>query len=394
MPQFIERLWPGDPNAMGGRRDRRGFSYRAFVPDPIAELDPALSTPVVDELFRAVEALQALQVGARFAPLEALSRQLLRAESIGSSWIEGLTVPQRRVLHALYIPGVASEAARAVAGNVEAMESALAFADSARPIARDALNEIHRKLLTGTRDAHIAGRVRERQNWIGGDATSPRNADFVPPPEDRVPALLDDLCMFMSRDDLPPVLQAAIAHAQFETIHPYPDGNGRVGRALIHVVLRRREATPRYVPPISLVLATNAEGYIRGLTSFRDGNLGDWLTLFSRTVVTAAARAEALARDLASLQDQWRAAAGRPRRGSAAERLIQLLPARPLINASAAEALTGASDEATRKAINTLEAAGVLTPLDPGRRHGRWWEASAVIGLLDEFEWDLTTPKG
>lgn len=392
MPHLIERHWPGDPNAMGGRRDRRGFRYWAYVPDLVAESEPTLGTAVVDELHRASEALGAPQAGAGFPPLDALSRQLLRAESIGSSWIEGLTVSQRRVVQALYVPGAANETARAVAGNVEAMEAALTYADGVTPIDSTGIDAVHRQLLAGTRDARIAGVVRTRQNWIGGDAASPRHAEFVPPPEDQVPLLMADLCAFMNRTDLPPILQAAIAHAQFETIHPYPDGSGRVGRALIHLVLRRRGAAPRFVPPVSLVLATNAARYVRGLTSFREGNLGDWLTLFARTVVAAAVRSEQLARDLADLQSAWRLAAGGPRRDSAAEKLIQMLPARPIVDAKSARAITGASDEATRKALNLLEAAGVLAPVEPARRHGRWWEAPDVLGLLDDFEWDMATP--
>jgi Fic family protein len=203
---------------------------------------------------------------------------------------------------------------------------------------------------------------------------------------------MEDLCAFLTRVDLPPILQAAIAHAQFETIHPYPDGNGRVGRALIHLVLRRRGAAPRFVPPISLVLATNAARYVRGLTSFREGKLDDWLSLFSRTVVAASSRSEQLARDLAQMQDRWRSAAGNPRRDSAAEKLIQMLPARPIVDGKAAQVITGGSDEATRKALNLLESAGVLTRIEPSRRHGRWWEVSDVLGLLDDFEWDLATP--
>jgi len=100
--------------------------------------------------------------------------------------------------------------------------------------------------------------IRSEQNWIGGAASSPRDAEFVPPPPELVPDLLDDLCAFCNREDVPASVQAGIAHAQFETIHPFADGNGRVGRALIHVVLRRRALAPRYVPPVSLVLAADA----------------------------------------------------------------------------------------------------------------------------------------
>lgn len=97
----------------------------------------------------------------------------------------------------------------------------------------------------------------------------------MPPPPERVKELMEDLVAFMNRGDLPPVVQAAIAHAQFEIIHPFADGNGRVGRALIHVVLRRRGLAPRYVPPVSLVLAADARAYVAGLTAFREERPGD-----------------------------------------------------------------------------------------------------------------------
>jgi Fic family protein len=351
-----------------------------------------LSTEAVDAIVRAEEALRALQNHPNFMGLEVLSRQLLRAESIGSSWIEGLTLSHDRLLQAMFVPGAASETARAIIGNIEAMEAALALADSSSELTTQTIRDIHSVLFQNTRDAHIAGQIRDRQNWVDGDATSPRNAEFVPPPEDRVAELLSDLCEFLNRDDLPAVLQAAIAHAQFETIHPFADGNGRVGRALIHAVLRRRGATPRYVPPVSLVLATSAARYVRGLTSYRAGNLADWVILFCRTLVAAATQSEALADELGRLQDTWREAMGHPRRDSAAEKLIQALPARPILDARAAQELTGASDEATRKALNALEAAGVLTLLDPARRANRFWQAPAIIQLLDQFEWDLATP--
>src|SRR6202023_1686779 len=104
-----------------------------------------------------------------------------------------------------------------------------------------------------------AGKVRDRQNWIGGASSGPRDAEFIPPPPELVPELLDDLSRFMARDDLPPVAQAAVAHAQFETIHPFADGNGRVGRCLISVVFRRRGLGQRLIPPVSLVLAARRD---------------------------------------------------------------------------------------------------------------------------------------
>ena len=109
----------------------------------------------------------------------------------------------------------------------------------------------------------------------------PCGAAFVPPPPGEVDPLLDDLCAFINDVALPPLVQAAIAHAQFETIHPFEDGNGRTGRALVQVVLRRRGLTPAFVPPISVVLARDKDRYLKGLTLFREDRLADWIELFA-----------------------------------------------------------------------------------------------------------------
>jgi Fic family protein len=122
---------------------------------------------------------------------------------------------------------------------------------------------------TAEQAATHAGVIRDRQNWIGGEASSPANADSIPPPHTEVDGLLTDLAAFCERSALSPVLQAAIAHAQFETIHPFWDGNGRVGRALIHVVLRRRGLVERFLYAVSLVLAPNTDAYVKGLTLCR-----------------------------------------------------------------------------------------------------------------------------
>ena len=159
-------------------------------------------------------------------------------------------------------------------GNVEAMQRAIDVGAGVE-IGVGELLEIHRLLLGSTADRAIAGVVRERQNWIGGNAYNPLEAAFVPPPPELVPELLDDLCRFIARGDLPPVVEAAIAHAQFETIHPFIDGNGRTGRALIYAVLRRRGEVTKYIPPISLLLAADQGSYIAGLDRYRAGAVGE-----------------------------------------------------------------------------------------------------------------------
>jgi Fic family protein len=251
---------------------------------------------------------------------------------------------------------------------------------------------LHRTLLEATRDAHLAGWVRDRQNWIGGNNHNPRGAAFIPPPEDCVGQLLDDLATFLNRRDLPATLQAAVAHAQFETIHPFADGNGRVGRCLIHVVLRRAELAPRYVPPVSLVLATEADDYIRGLTTFRDGGVEDWCSYFAVKTLEATRKARGLAMRIREQREDWIRRAGRPRRGSAALRLIEALAGQPVLDVRVAARLTGASGEAARRAVNQVAESGILSQVTIGRRN-RAWEAREVFELLDAFEYELATPE-
>lgn len=393
MPRYETRSWPADPTAPGGRAERRAFSYRAFVPDPVGELALSLPSSVAAAVSSAERAVDALNRDPpRLASLEVLARRLLRAEAVASSRIEGLVLSQRRLARAeAEESGGRDETARSVVGNVAAMEHAVEVGAGARPLRlRDVLG-IHRVLMLATTTPQIAGELRERQNWIGGNAYNPGRADFVPPPPERVKELMDDLVAFMNRGDLPPVVQAAIAHAQFETVHPFADGNGRVGRALIHVVLRRRGLAPRYVPPVSLVLAADAKAYVAGLTAFREERPGDWILLFARAIERAAAKASEVARRLGELQQRWRERAGRPRRHSSAEALIVELAAHPIVTVATAQKLLGRSKQAVNEAIGFLAERGILRATTLARRN-RAWEARELFELIDDVERELAVP--
>ena len=320
-------------------------------------------------------------------PAASLLWPLLRTEAIASSRIEGLAVSHHRLALEGVDPG-RDTLAGSVLGNLDALRRALDLAGG--PLTVDAVRTIHRALLEGTADHAIAGELRREQNWIGGRHPNPRGAAFVPPPEDRVEDLLEDLCRFCERDDLPPLVQAAVAHVQFETIHPFADGNGRVGRALIHVVLGRRGLSRGRdgrltLPPVSLVLAGRSNAYIAGLSGFRAGRVEEWLGFFLDVAYRSAVVAETLFSDLAALQERWLAQAGEPREGSAARTLIRRLPESPVIDLAGAAELTGASREATRRAIDRLEAAGVLRELT-GRGRLRRWESVGLFAILDGLE--------
>ncbi len=393
MSQLLKRRWETDFTAFGGRKARAGFTYFAYVPDSIAEMEIALPSDVATVLMEAESAVRELNAQSReIQSLETLARQLLRAESVASSRIEGLELSHRRLAKADYVKDTTDFTAQSVLLNMRAMELAIKTAGAKRPFRSADILAIHRVLFAAFGDTR-AGEIREEQNWIGGASSNPRGAEFVPPPPEFVQSLLDDLCQFMARDDIPAVVQAAVAHAQFETIHPFADGNGRVGRCLIHVVLRRRQVAPRYVPPISLILATNSKAYIGGLSDFRAGRTAEWCAVFSQATRTAAQEAVRFTKAIDALKVRWLNAVHNPRNDSAASALIDLLPSHPILDVSAAERLLGKSNQAARLAILSLEKAGVLKSITVGRRN-RAWEAVGLFELINQFETRLATRQG
>jgi Fic family protein len=389
MPQLAERIWESDAGYGYSRRDSKPFRYHAFIPDPIASLDPALPSSAAASIEAAATAAVELDASPGIEDLELIARLLLRAESVASSRIEGLRISHRRLEEALLAPQAARGAALDVVRNIHAMAKAVEI--GTRPGELDVVDlcDIHAALLSTQRDKHAAGQIRTEQNWIGGGVT-PRLAHFIPPPPEDVPGLLDDLVSFSNREDLSAVTQAAIAHVQFETIHPFADGNGRVGRCLIHVILRRQGLSRRIVPPISVVLAANADRYVEGLTSYRSGDLAEWCAIFSEATQIAAERAAELGIKLLDLKGEWLERAGSPRRGSTARRLVEGLSAHPLLSVASASQLHGVSEEAARLALNRLAERDVLRQITVGRRN-RAWAADDVFDLLDEFDFGMAS---
>jgi Fic family protein len=379
-----ERLWEPVLGGLGGKRARKPARYRAFIPGEIADYDWTLDSATAEAIFEAERRCRELQAASGSVGLDTVARQLLRSEAVASSKIEGLVLSHRRLAKAAAAPS-GDLTARSVLANVAAIEAAYEFARTSEPFSVHALKGIHARLFASTPQDQLGGVVRDRQNWIGGDATTPVTADFVPPPEDEVPRLLEDLATFCNRVDLPPVLQAAVAHAQYETIHPFMDGNGRAGRALIGMILIRRGVADDVLPPISLILAGDTGSYVRGLTSYRYTSGTDWVDFFSGAMIRAADSSERLARQVAELKEQWLEAAGRPRAASAPRRLIEALPTHPVLALATAQSITGLSDEACRRALNRLEHAGVLRETTAGKRN-RVWESVGLFDLLDRLE--------
>ena len=272
----------------------------------IAGEEPALASGTTARSERASQAVRDLNAdGAALIPLAGLGRLLLRSEALASSQIEGLSISNRKLAEAELQGQAGPYKAREILGAVHAMELAMEIGAEADPPSVEAITRIHAALATAPPLDRIAGQIREEASWIGG--SSPLDAEFVGPPHSEVRPLLDDLCEFMDRDDIGAITQAAIAHAQFELIHPFGDGNGRVGRCLIQVILRRRGLAPTYAPPISLVLGANKDAYIAGIHEFRQGKLDAWIDYFSLAVEQAALQAKRFSAAVVDLQERWRA---------------------------------------------------------------------------------------
>jgi Fic family protein len=388
------------------RRAREGCEYEAYVPDRLADRSFTLFGDTAADVADAERAVARLQREARsLGNSEAVARLLLRAEAVASSRIEGLEVGSRRLLKAQLALGLGDDprdvTATEVLNNVEAMRWATEAIVEAGEVTVEHLLEIHRRLTAGTRLARVGGQIRVEQNWIGGSSYNPCAAAFVPPPPNRVEELLVDLCAFCNEDGLPAVAQAAIAHAQFETIHPFADGNGRTGRALVHVLLKRRGLVGVVVPPVSLVLATWSEDYVEGLTATRSNHAPDsaeavaglnrWVALFAAALTRAVADADSYERRVHEIQARWRAAVGKVRSDSAVLRLIEALPGAPLVTVQSAATLIGRSVQATNEAIADLDASGVLKQTTIGKRN-REFEATDLIDAFTALERELASP--
>ncbi len=230
---------------------------------------------------------------------------------------------------------------------------------------------------------------------------NPCTAAFVPPPWELVEGLVDDLCAFCNDDSLPAIAQAAIAHAQFETIHPFVDGNGRTGRALVHMVMRRRGLAPRVQPPISLVLATISAGYIEALGAYRYTGDSDsaeavegvnrWVALFAGACVRAVEDAEGFEDRMREIEAGWRARLGSVRRGSSVDLLLGLLPGAPVVTVGGAAAMLGRTFAAVNNAVDALVSAGILRQVNVGRRN-RAFESAEVIEAFIGLERQLASP--
>lgn len=393
--QWILQTWTPRLDAPGPRAAKAPCKYAAYLPEPIAEWTPTVEGPTAAKLAEAEAAVVAVAQHTKHAGLALLSHLLLRTEAIASSRIEGINLDARTFLQAearqdsgRRVSAAQSEVLR----NVEALHTTLMATIATETLERASITDIHRSLFTGSGLESAGGVIRTSQNWIGGNDYNPCGADFVPPPPDELDRLLDDLVAFLDRADLGPVMHSAIAHVQFETLHPFPDGNGRTGRALIQLLLQRGMDIGDLIIPVSLVFARGRERYIHYLMRFREGAVDDYLSHFATSLTIAAIATQTFLHRLEDIHSEWRSQLAGTRSDSAAWKLLDILPVTPIVTLPTAIASTGRSRGAVNMALALLEDRGILTPISVAARQ-RTWEATDLLDALIELETSIASPS-
>ncbi len=369
-----------------------GESVRAFVPDPLPPHDPPLDLDALaDRLRTAEQAILRLDLAGEMVPsVDWFLYAFVRKEAVVSSQIEGTQATLEDLLqHEAHATGAdePSPDVGEVCNCLDALQWARGqMADpSAPPLSIRLLNGAHERLLQGTRGAaRSPGEIRRSQNWIGG--SRPGNAVFVPPPPHLVPEALSAMERYIHADDLlPPLLRAGLLHVQFETIHPYLDGNGRIGRLLVSLLLEHWGLLRRPLLYLSLFFKRHRAEYYRRLGMVRtDGDWEAWLDFFLDGVATVADEAVAASRDLFALvsEDRQRLLA-RPSASVGAMRLFELLPKNPIVSSTSVMRLLDTTRPAAGRAIDALVDAGILVETT-GRRRDRSYTYDRYLALLRE----------
>ena len=372
------RDWERDPDELAlipkSRRRKILPTYEAAVPASISSLPVEVPAPLAQRLAE-VEVSLARFDTAQTARDWALPALLLRSESSSSSQSERLTSSVRNVALA-ELTDKAPANALLIAGNVAAMREALGQSGD---VGIDSICAIHDVLMRGTREAMG---LREEQVWIGGSPYSPHGATFVPPRADRVKPCLEDLVTFATREDISPIVKAAIFHAQFETIHPFTDGNGRTGRTLLHRMLARDEVLLHTMLPVSAGLLHDVERYMRALEAYHGGAVEPIIECLADALELAVVIGARIASDVEEVLDSW-ASANTDRAGSASHRLPALLVGQPVVDVAYVASHLGITDRAARNLVEVACERGILAKMGNAKR-GAFYQAPDLIAVLEE----------
>jgi Fic family protein len=364
-----------------------GERVSAFVPRSLPVSDPPLDLDTFSARLQAAEhALRRLELAAEMVPsVDWFLYAFVRKEAVVSSQIEGTQATLVDLFQFENEDKESNADLEEICNYVDALKYAREQLSSPKglPLSMRLMNEIHRRLMHGVRGAHKApGQVRRTQNWIGG--SRPGNAVFVPPPPNRVATLLTSLERYLhGKDSLHPIARAGIAHVQFETIHPYLDGNGRMGRLLISLLLEHWQVLAHPLLYLSLHFKRHQAEYYRRLGAVRtDGDWEGWLDFFLDGVATIGDEAVDTARKLYATvnTDRTRVIAA-PTSSLPAVRLFESLPRNPIVTISSVMRILDTTKPTAGRAVETLVEAGVLNEMT-GRLRSRSFSYKAYLDLL------------
>jgi Fic family protein len=366
-----------------------GEDVRAFIPMPLPPANPPLTLDDATRraLTAAVSALDRLTVAADMVPsADWFLYGFVRKEALITSQIEGTQATLQDVL--TFEAGERAQRpddVREVCNYVDALTFARRelAKPTGLPLATRLLCETHKRLMKGVRGSDKQpGELRRSQNWIGG--SRPGNARFVPPPPDVVPEALSALEKWIhGADPLPPLVRAGLAHVQFETIHPFPDGNGRIGRLLIALLVEHWGLLKAPLLYLSVAFKRHRRAYYERLNAVRaDGDWEGWTLFFLDCVAESADDAVASAQRLhAVIAGDRTKVTERAKTTVPAIRLFELLPSHPVVTLPLAIKLLNVSKPTAGKAIDALQAAGVLRETT-GRRRDRAYAYHAYLQVL------------
>jgi len=388
------------PKRTTGRYERTtvgGEEVTAFVPLALPPANPPVEiSPALERRLRAAEqALVRLELAGEMVPsLDWFIYAFVRKEAVVSSQIEGTQATLVDLLM-FEAQGDATDKADAVAPPTADIEEICNYLDALSysraelanprglPLSMRLLNEAHQRLMRGVRGAErLPGDVRRSQNWIGG--SRPGNAMYVPPPPQVLGEVLGAFEKYLHAEDtLPPLVRAGLLHVQFETIHPYLDGNGRIGRLLVTLLLDHWKLLTKPLLYLSLFFKRHREDYYRRLNAVRvDGDWEGWLDFFLDGVATIADEAVASARELFALvaQDRARVLAN-DGMSIGALRLFELLPRHPIVTVASAMKMLDTTKPTAGRAVELLVGAGVLVEMT-GKRRDRAYAYRAYLDRL------------
>ena len=381
--------WKPQAPAMHSRAEvlRQTGPYDATVTAPILDWNPRIPGDVSADVEDATRELVTFdkhaksRLGTDNPALGPMTAILLRTESASSSQIEQLTTSAKQLALAEIDEGDKANALTVI-GNVRAMEAALRLSDH---ISEDSILAMHKALMLHQPGfEEDAGRYRSEQVWIGPGEAGPRLAEFVAPHHDRIPGAIADLVDFAKRQDISVLVQVAVAHAQFETIHPFPDGNGRTGRALAQSILRNKGLVGSTAVPISAGLLVDTERYFAALTAFRSGDAEPIVSEFASASRIAATTGTQLVDDLVGQLDDSRQKLKGLRSDAAAWRILPALVGQPAVNTKYLMSNLGLGEMGALRALDTLTDRGVLTE-STGKSRNRVWQHRGILDVLDGY---------